>query len=587
MTMKRKMNNWLLVFALLFGLVVNFATPASAAENLDASQFVKEVSLSNSSGPIGDKKISDASSVNATYDLTVGDGSQIDTSQPYTMPMPQELKYETSAPIELFTENGDRLGNVTIQSGTIAIHFDDNVKTMRNVEVFFNFWSNFNKGTLDYENGNDLAFPLQSNPNNTIHVNFSKSSSGGGSGTSAISKTLTYDRTDPTIVHWTVTVNNGGYEVADSVFKDTMENTQDYIPGSAKIQYRNWNKQVIEENTNDLSFTTNDDGTKSTQLDFGYLTSADAKEDAARTSVLIRYDTKLNYNEDNNRFPNRAFSYDGTKLIDSALSTASYRGQGGGGSGDGFIDVNGEKHWEDYNDKFGTRPKNITVELLRDNQVIDETNVVDNGTDDWDYSFVDLPEYKETGEKYVYTVREKSVPEGYTSDVEGTDITNRYENTEKTTLEGTIDWNDLGNELGIRPESVTIELLQNEQVYDEQVVNQDDQGLYKYSFDNLPKYDDDGEVYKYTVRLKNVPAGYTKVAGTSGMTYRLDDVTTGKALAKKQEAARDEAPKVTLTGSSDTAVLPPTGDDDAIPFGGLAGVGLLSLGAALLYGRKF
>ncbi|MBC1522304.1 Cna B-type domain-containing protein [Listeria aquatica] len=585
--MKRKMNNWLLVFALLFGLVVNFATPASAAENLDASQFVKEVSLSNSSGPIGDKKISDASSVNATYDLTVGDGSQIDTSQPYTMPMPQELKYETSAPIELFTENGDRLGNVTIQSGTIAIHFDDNVKTMRNVEVFFNFWSNFNKGTLDYENGNDLAFPLQSNPNNTIHVNFSKSSSGGGSGTSAISKTLTYDRTDPTIVHWTVTVNNGGYEVADSVFKDTMENTQDYIPGSAKIQYRNWNKQVIEENTNDLSFTTNDDGTKSTQLDFGYLTSADAKEDAARTSVLIRYDTKLNYNEDNNRFPNRAFSYDGTKLIDSALSTASYRGQGGGGSGDGFIDVNGEKHWEDYNDKFGTRPKNITVELLRDNQVIDETNVVDNGTDDWDYSFVDLPEYKETGEKYVYTVREKSVPEGYTSDVEGTDITNRYENTEKTTLEGTIDWNDLGNELGIRPESVTIELLQNEQVYDEQVVNQDDQGLYKYSFDNLPKYDDDGEVYKYTVRLKNVPAGYTKVAGTSGMTYRLDDVTTGKALAKKQEAARDEAPKVTLTGSSDTAVLPPTGDDDAIPFGGLAGVGLLSLGAALLYGRKF
>ncbi|EUJ16869.1 LPXTG cell wall anchor domain-containing protein [Listeria aquatica] len=71
------------------------------------------------------------------------------------------------------------------------------------------------------------------------------------------------------------------------------------------------------------------------------------------------------------------------------------------------------------------------------------------------------------------------------------------------------------------------------------------------------------------------------------MTYRLDDVTTGKALAKKQEAARDEAPKVTLTGSSDTAVLPPTGDDDAIPFGGLAGVGLLSLGAALLYGRKF
>ncbi|MHC5251611.1 Cna B-type domain-containing protein [Listeria kieliensis] len=584
--MKRKMNSWLLVFALLFGMFVNFATPASAAENLDASQFVKGVSLSNSSGPVADKKISDASSVNATYDLTVGDGNQIDTSQPYTMPLPQELKYETTTPIELFTTNGDRLGNVTIQAGTIAIHFDENVKSMRNVEVFFNFWSNFNKGTLDYENGNDLAFPLQNNPNNTIHVNFSKSISGGGSGTSAVSKLLTYDQADPTIVHWTVTVNNGGYEVADSVFKDTMENTQDYIPGSAKIQYRNWNKAVIEENTNDIPFTENADGTKTAQLDFGYLTSADAKEDTARTSVLVRYDTKLNYNAENNRFPNRAFAYDGTELIDDAVSTATYRGQGGGGSGDGYIDVDGEKHWDDYENKFGTRPASITVELLRDNQVVDETNVTSDGTDDWNYAFKDLPEYKETGEKYVYTVREKSVPEGYTSEVSGTDITNHYENTEETAVAGTIDWNDLGDELGIRSDAVTVELLQNDDVYDEQVVKRDEFGVYKYHFDNLPKYDEDGDAYKYTVRLKDVPDGYTAVAGDSGMTYRLDDVTTGKALVKQQGSSADPTGQVTLMGSS-SAVLPPTGDDDGVPFGGLAGFSLLSLGAALLYGRRF
>lgn len=266
--MEKRISNILLTIVLLGSLIMN--TLVAFAENfnlvgLDASQFVTSVLLSNTDGPLGNNKISDSSSVNIKYNLEVGDGNLIDTSQPYTMNLPTEFKRQTVVPIELFNQNGVKLATVEIRDGIVSIQFDDNVKTMKNVKVFFDFWENFDKTTLNYTDGNDLLFPTKENPENAIHVNFSKSGSGGGSGTSAISKLLTYDDTDPTIVNWTITVNNGGYEVQDAVFKDVMENMQVYIVGSAQITYRNWNKKTIYTYTNDLIFTENSDGTKKTE----------------------------------------------------------------------------------------------------------------------------------------------------------------------------------------------------------------------------------------------------------------------------------------------------------------------------------
>ncbi|MGZ7216193.1 Cna B-type domain-containing protein, partial [Bacillus sp. BC08] len=38
-------------------------------------------------------------------------------------------------------------------------------------------------------------------------------------------------------------------------------------------------------------------------------------------------------------------------------------------------EVNGKKVWEDYNNKFNTRPGSIKVELLQDDKVIQDTTV--------------------------------------------------------------------------------------------------------------------------------------------------------------------------------------------------------------------
>ncbi|WP_285120268.1 MucBP domain-containing protein [Lactococcus petauri] len=219
----------------------------------------------------------------------------------------------------------------------LNIVFAPVINNLSNRTLFFNFWSGFNKNTLNYDAGNDLAFPTKNNLNNSIHVNFSKSSSGEGSGNSAIAKTLHYEAND--IVTWTITINNGGYEISDANFADTMSNTQDYIPGSTSIHYRNYKNTVIKTESTDLVFNPNADGSQSTSLNLGHLHGDTEASLTEPNSVVIHYQTKLKSNPLNNKYPNQAFSYDGTTLIDSAVSTATYHGQGGGGTGDLAGDV--------------------------------------------------------------------------------------------------------------------------------------------------------------------------------------------------------------------------------------------------------
>ncbi|WP_081167993.1 MucBP domain-containing protein [Lactococcus garvieae] len=329
--------NKLLLLVLFLGNTLNISPLVHAATSTSAVQFVDNVTLATSNGPITSNKISDASLVNSTYTLNIPNGEVLDTSQPYTMPLPPELKPTTSAPIQLTKPDGTLLGEVTVQNNVISIMFEPVINSLSNRVLYFNFWSAFNKDTLNYDVGNNLIFPTKTNPNNSIHVNFSKSSSGEGSGTSAVAKTLRYEANN--IVTWTVTINNGGYSVANANFFDTMSNTQDYVPGSTTIHYRNYKNTVIRSETTDLAFYSNSDGSKSTSLNFGRL-YGDVEASLTETnSIVIHYQTKMTFNPLNNKYPNHASTYDGDTIIDSVVSTATYHGQGGGGTGDPAGDV--------------------------------------------------------------------------------------------------------------------------------------------------------------------------------------------------------------------------------------------------------
>ncbi len=169
--------------------------------------------------------------------------------------------------------------------------------------------------------------------------------------------------------------------------------------------------------------------------------------------------------------------------------------------------VSGTKTWDDYDNKFNTRPTSITVQVLQNGEVFQTKTVTPNKEGEWHYEFTDLPTTDESGQTYDYAIQETPV-EGYTTKVNGYDLVNTYRNTETTEVSGMKTWNDYENKFHTRPESITVDLMQNGKEIDKQIVKADNQGDWTYRFDNLPKYDSEGKAYTYTIQEENVP-GYT------------------------------------------------------------------------------
>ncbi|MGM0164009.1 Cna B-type domain-containing protein [Enterococcus sp. DIV1059_2] len=175
-------------------------------------------------------------------------------------------------------------------------------------------------------------------------------------------------------------------------------------------------------------------------------------------------------------------------------------------------EVSGTKTWNDYGNKFNTRPESITVKLMQNDKEIAKQVVKADKEGNWTYRFDKLPKYDAEGKVYTYTIQEEKVS-GYTSEINGYDLVNTYRNTETTTVSGTKTWNDNNNQLNIRPESITVELMQNGKKIDNQIVKADKEGNWTYHFENLPKYDSKGKAYVYTIQEATVSGYISEVNG--------------------------------------------------------------------------
>src|SRR5699024_1194618 len=112
--------------------------------------------------------------------------------------------------------------------------------------------------------------------------------------------------------------------------------------------------------------------------------------------------------------------------------------------------------------------------------------------DNWEYTFTDLPTHDKEGNEIEYTVNELPVP-GYETEYEGNDIINTR--AEEIDIEGTKSWIEV--EQQYRPESITVQLLANGEVIDEQkVIASTD---WNYVFNEQPAYDEDGIAIVYEI----------------------------------------------------------------------------------------
>ena len=248
--------------------------------------------------------------------------------------------------------------------------------------------------------------------------------------------------------------------------------------------------------------------------------------------------------------------------------------------------VSGTKTWKDNDDQDGKRPDSIKVNLLANGKVVQSKTVT--ASDNWKYSFTNLPEF-ENGKKISYTVTEDAVA-GYTSTVDGYNVTNNH--TPATVkVSGTKTWNDNNNQDGIRPSSITVNLLANGQQVASKKVSASDN--WQYSFDNLAAYAN-GKKITYTV-TEDAVAGYTSTVDGYNIT-NTHNPTTPKKPQVPNNPTTPKKPQVPNNGNKvvpkdftqgktydKTSRLPQTGDRSSI---GMMFVGivmlLLSLGLVVI-----
>ena len=217
------------------------------------------------------------------------------------------------------------------------------------------------------------------------------------------------------------------------------------------------------------------------------------------------------------------------------------------------VSVVARKVWVDVNDADQLRPKSVTVRLYADD-IASGDPVTLSADNNWTYTWNSIPK-NESGKAIIYTVKETTVPSGYTAEVssdnDGFIITNTH--APKTTVEGTKTWVDGGKEhdnaaeitLTLKRQSTksgsTVETLEATPTWTGNT----------YTFSDLDKYDAEDYEYTYTVEEAAI-TGYTTTVSTDGLSFtntitQEEVEVTGTKTWVDGGKEHDNATEITLT----------------------------------------
>ena len=200
------------------------------------------------------------------------------------------------------------------------------------------------------------------------------------------------------------------------------------------------------------------------------------------------------------------------------------------------ISVKADKHWADNSNQAKKRPTSIILRLKNGAEIVEDKTLTGTG-DDWTYTFENVPKYNQFGNEVNYSLEELETNTGdlkfYNKDVAGTykagfTVSNAFNvPDEKVNVAVTKNWDDNSNVNGKRPTSIKY-VLNGGTAPVEQVVtgNRTTDENWSYTFTNLPKYNELGNIINYSVEEQEVNANdfkfYTnKIIGDKDSGFRI------------------------------------------------------------------
>ncbi len=254
----------------------------------------------------------------------------------------------------------------------------------------------------------------------------------------------------------------------------------------------------------------------------------------------VKTDDTLILSEDNNwedSFEEIAANADGTKIVYTVEEISvddKYETEITGNATEGFVITNsytpavteapGSKTWDDQNDQDGIRPDCITIHLLADGDAVYTEDVKEDDAGNWHWTFADLPVYQ-GGERIDYTVTEDAVA-GYETEINGYNITNRH-TPETVTVSGTKIWDDADDQDGLRPDSITVDLMANDEIVDSQDVTAADAWTWEFTADKYAG----GEEIVYTIQEEPVDGYNSEITGSAADGYVITNTHEPEMIA--------------------------------------------------------
>ncbi|MCM0596932.1 Cna B-type domain-containing protein, partial [Periweissella fabaria] len=332
-----------------------------------------------------------------------------------------------------------------------------------------------------------------------------------------------FDPQDPSKINWVVRLNYAQKDLQNLKYTDAIGPNQALINDSISI-----GTVPHKDPSADGNEFGNFEPLTSAQTNITDPQHFSISIPATNKTVLVYYSTKITDDGFAGAYGNSGTlsatdNQTGVVINEVTNATASNKA---GGDAETTTSIRGTKIWDDQDNGYGTRPSQVTINLLQDGVKI--ASKVISAETNWRYNFGKLDIYKPDSTKHVYMVQEDMVPVGYVAS--GGDANSNYNltNTLQTmNIPVTKIWDDADNQDGIRPNEVTFALYADGQDTQKQVTLTADNATNNNTwtkndaFAGLPIETATGAKIVYTVKEVGIAAKYTSNDGTAQNNYTI------------------------------------------------------------------
>ena len=226
------------------------------------------------------------------------------------------------------------------------------------------------------------------------------------------------------------------------------------------------------------------------------------------------------------------------------------------------VNIPAKKVWKDNDNKDGSRPKYIVVELYADGKAVEGTGEILREENNWSHTYENLLKYdysEETEREIVYTVKEYNPDGRYDIEIGDADndytITNTLKAIDKTEVRVSKVWDDNNDNDGKRPESITYVLQRRSAATENEFVDVDSktktvtaEDNWEAVFTDLEKYDEELDEYFYRVIEKEVEGYVANYEGVDKNNFtlvnthepELVDISITKTWVNDTESSRPD-----------------------------------------------